>query len=418
MSALDLLGYAIISSKLISDKVKIKKINILSWIIYILLLSTLMGIAGISVQGIYSVIFGSILAMVFIYLLHKRSVKNTIYLYILSTIILLLIQYAIITILTIIGVNMDLNFKSGLLAQISMIFITLIIKRYLSINHIYNFIIKNKIIRYLMLNIFAILFSILLYRYMDMEGVLKDIIVVGTLSMTIIYINFFLLNNGIKNQIEEQKLQTLEKYLPIIDELIVEIRAKQHEFDNHIQALNMITVTSEDYETIINSMKNYIKDINSFTDTTNLIKLDNKILAGFLYSKQKKSKEKNIKFLIDIKDLGFKTNMKDYELIEVIGNLIDNAFETGIDYNNVYLELKEEKDMSVIEVKNKHSYLTNDNIKKIMKVGYSTKLKEGRGYGLPNMKKIISKNGGKIEILNQSISGENYVVFRILLPGI
>lgn len=224
--------------------------------------------------------------------------------------------------------------------------------------------------------------------------------------------------NGIKNQIEEQKLLTLEKYLPIIDELMDEIRAKQHEFDNHIQAINMITITSKDYETIIKSMKKYMREIESFTDTTSLIKLDNKILAGFLYSKLKKSKEINTKLLISIKDFGFKTNLKDYELIEVIGNLIDNAFETGVINNTVFLELRGEKDMSVIEVRNKHSYLVNDTIHKIMKVGYSTKLKNGRGYGLPNIKKIITKHGGRIEVSNELISDENYVVFRILLPRI
>ena len=419
MSALDFLGYMIISRKLISDKIETTKINKYTGIVYVFLLSILMGIVGISDLGIYNVIIGSILVMTLMFLFYKRNMKDTIYIYILSTIILLLIQFTIITILAILNVNMDLNFKSGLIAQFTMISIALIIRKVLPINLLYNYIyIKNKIIKYLILNIFAILFSILLYRYMDMEGVLKDIIVVATLSMAIIYINFFLMNNGIKNQIEDQKLLTLEKYLPIIDELMGEIRSKQHEFDNHIQALNMITVTSEDYETIITSMKKYMKDIDSFQDTTNLIKLDNKILAGFLYSKLKKSQDMNIKFFIDIKDLGFKTNLKDYELIEVIGNLIDNAFETGVIDNIVFLKLKGEKDMSVIEVRNKHSYLDNDTINKIMRVGYSTKLKDGRGYGLPNMKKIITQHAGRIEVSNESISDENFLVFRILLPRI
>ena len=413
MSALDFLGYIIISRKLISDKIETTKINKYTGIVYVFLLSILMGIVGISDLGIYNVIIGSILVMTLMFLFYKRNMKDTIYIYILSTIILLLIQFTIITILAILNVNMDL------IAQFTMISIALIIRKVLPINLLYNYIyIKNKIIKYLILNIFAILFSILLYRYMDMEGVLKDIIVVATLSMAIIYINFFLMNNGIKNQIEDQKLLTLEKYLPIIDELMGEIRSKQHEFDNHIQALNMITVTSEDYETIITSMKKYMKDIDSFQDTTNLIKLDNKILAGFLYSKLKKSQDMNIKFFIDIKDLGFKTNLKDYELIEVIGNLIDNAFETGVIDNIVFIELKGEKDMSVIEVRNKHSYLDNDTINKIMRVGYSTKLKDGRGYGLPNMKKIIILHTGRIEVSNESIKDENFLVFRVLLPRI
>ena len=48
----------------------------------------------------------------------------------------------------------------------------------------------------------------------------------------------------------------------------------------------------------------------------------------------------NINFQIDIKDFGFRTNLKDYELIEVIGNLIDNGFETGVNNNAVFLKLK------------------------------------------------------------------------------
>ena len=150
MSALDFLGYIIISRKLISDKIKTGKINKCTGIVYVFLLSIVMGIVGISDLGIYNVIIGSILVMTLMFLFYRRNMKDTIYIYILSTIILLLIQFTIITILTILGIHMDLNFKSGLIAQFTMISIALIIKRFLPINLLYNYIyIKNKIIKYL-----------------------------------------------------------------------------------------------------------------------------------------------------------------------------------------------------------------------------------------------------------------------------
>ena len=127
MSALDLLGYIIISSKLVSDRIEDGNLNKCKWILYILLLSISMGIVGILELGIYNVIIGSIISMILIYLLYKKNIKDTVYLYILSTIILLLIQYAIITLLTSLGVNMDLNFRSGLIAQFTMISIALVI---------------------------------------------------------------------------------------------------------------------------------------------------------------------------------------------------------------------------------------------------------------------------------------------------
>ena len=59
----------------------------------------------------------------------------------------------------------------------------------------------------------------------------------------------------------KKMLSTYEKYFPVINELMNELRSKQHDFDNHIQAINMITITSTDYNSIVNSMNNYIKDL-------------------------------------------------------------------------------------------------------------------------------------------------------------
>src|SRR5699024_6905745 len=152
-----------------------------------------------------------------------------------------------------------------------------------------------------------------------------------------------------------------------------ELRGKQHEFDNHIQALRMLAITSTDFESIVNSMREYIDDLEEDDELRDLVKLENKVLAGLLYSKIKKAKELDIDFEIIIKNYGFKVELKDYELVEVIGNLINNAFETGVEKNHVVLELKKESDMDVIEVRNKHPYLNMKKIKKTLKEGASTK---------------------------------------------
>ncbi len=78
--------------------------------------------------------------------------------------------------------------------------------------------------------------------------------------------------------------------------------------------------------------------------------------------------------------------------MEIVGNLIDNAFETGgIENNIVILKLKKEKDMNVIEIRNKHPYLNVESINKIFNKGYSTKSSNKRGYGLYNTKEIVKK---------------------------
>ncbi len=252
--------------------------------------------------------------------------------------------------------------------------------------------------------------------FLDMEGAIKNIIIISSISVGIILVNFILINYQLKIENEKQTTLMYEKYLPIIDELMNEIRAKQHEFDNHIQSLRMLATVGGDCEEINYSIKDYIEDIDLNTDTRSLLKLDNKILAGFLFSKIKKSREKNIEFYINIENYGFKTCLKDYELIEIIGNLIDNGFETGVEDNIVILTLKKEGDMNVIEIKNKHPYLKNDLIKYMFTPGYSTKSSSKRGYGLSNVKNILGKNNGNVTVSNESIDDENYVVFKILIP--
>ena len=100
--------------------------------------------------------------------------------------------------------------------------------------------------------------------------------------------------------------------------------------------------------------------------------------------------------------------------MEFIGNLVNNAFETGIDNNSVVIRLSQEKSMNIIEIRNKHPYFKREVIDRIFNMGFSTKSHVGRGYGLYNVGKIIKKYGGETEVFNEEYSGENYLVFKIL----
>jgi signal transduction histidine kinase len=326
------------------------------------------------------------------------------------------VQNLAISLLTVFNVDKALDFQGGLIAQSLIVPILILVYKFIPLNLLLEFINKkNKLFIGLMLNMFIILTSVLIYRYIAMEGLLKDIYMIAILSIGLLFINLVIMKNGLRNEYEEKMLVTYKKYLPIIDELMKELRSRQHEFDNHIQALNMITITSTDYDGIVNSMKKYMEDLDVNNELKGLIKLDNKILAGLLYEKSIKAEENNIDFEIEIKDFEFKTNLKDYELIEVIGNLIDNAFETGVENNRVILSIKSEKNMSAIEIRNLHPYIDSNSLSKFFVPGYSTKSSKGHGNGLPNVKKIIAKNNGLINIKNESIDGDNYIVFSVLL---
>ena len=417
MSLLDLVGILIISNKLISDSnIVYKKKNILLLIGSMVFFSLIIGVTGNSSFQKYGFILGAIVSILFVYFLYKGSLKETIYIYILSTVIVMIIQLLVLVILSLFNIEEILDFKIGLIAQGLVILILLLINKYVRLDLLFKYTYKNnKIYKYITFNMFIILISILVYRYIEMEGLLKDIFIIGIVIIGLLFINLVLIKNGLKNEYEEKMLLTYERYLPIIDELMEALRKKQHEFDNHIQALSMISLTSRDYENIVSSMQNYIEDLELITDE-NLLKIENKVLAGFLYGKTKEAEDSNIKFQIVIENYGFKTSLKDYELVEIIGTLINNAFETEIENNIVILSLKKEEDMNVVEIKNKHPYLNSNTLSQIFKSGYSTKTTANHGYGLYNLKKIITNYDGVIDVLNESINEDNYVVFRVLIP--
>ena len=418
MTMLDGIEYIIISNKLINGNKSPdhEKRKILFYFKNILALSMTAGILSEFLPSRYSIMAISVISMVIMtFILYRKKIKETIYIYLISMIIFLLIQFVVLITLNHLGIELDSSFNDGLIAHTIILPITIAISRFIPINTIFNYVNKNNsVFKYLSLNIFIILISLLSYWYINIDGILKNTIIIAVVLTWVILVNFVLLKNGLKNELEEQQLRIYEEYLPVIDELISEIRKRQHEFDNHIQALKMITVTSEDYESVIGSMKHYMKDLEVTNDLKDLIKIDNKILAGFLYNKIKNAEKLDIEFDIIIRDYEFNTGLKDYELVEVMGNLINNAFETEVEDNYVILTLLKERDMNVIEIKNKHPYLKKENLDKIFSKGFSTKSSTGRGYGLYNVKKIVEKYNGKIEILNKSYRDENYVVFKVL----
>lgn len=413
MAMFDIITYIVILRKMISYEKPNKK----TYIIFTLIFSILVGLSRRYLPGNYGIVMSWLLVMGMVFILYKQSIKQTIYLYITGTIVILLIQFLVIIILYIIGGKIEFIFLDGLVAQSIGLLFAVLTSIYLPINFIFKYIISNKIFKYLALNMLVILFSLLLYWNIDIDGVFKNIISIAVISLGIIYVNFVLIRSGIKGEYEKRQLQTYEKYLPVIDELIDELRIKQHEFDNHIQALKMLVIASTDYESITSSMKDYIKDLQIDTSLGSLIKLNNKVLAGFLYSNIKKAEDLNIRFQIIIEDYGFNVRLKDYELVEVIGNLMNNAFETGVENNVVILELYKEKDMNVIEIRNKHPYLKKENIGKMFNKGFSTKSYSERGFGLYNIKEILKRYGSEIEIFNEIVDEDNYIVFRILSPG-
>ncbi|MNI67684.1 Sensor protein CitS [compost metagenome] len=106
--------------------------------------------------------------------------------------------------------------------------------------------------------------------------------------------------------------------------------------------------------------------------------------------------------------------VKDYELAEILFNLLDNAFDAVSMHDSirrVELVIDKEKENSIIHVKNSGATLKNTNVNEIFKKGFSTKGSQ-RGFGLYNIKSIVDKYGGSIEITTHNYITEFRLVFH------
>ncbi|MEQ8156990.1 MAG: GHKL domain-containing protein [Clostridiaceae bacterium] len=149
-------------------------------------------------------------------------------------------------------------------------------------------------------------------------------------------------------------------------------------------------------------------------DTDYIIQVKDEIIAAIIYNKVCEAKDKYIDFTYEI-DNNVDLEVSDYELSEILNNLLDNAFEAVIKIQaaerKVELKIYREKENKIVEVKNTIAAEEMDQTSMFFNKGFSTKREEGHGYGLYNVKRLIESNKGKIQLVLES----NFIKIKINL---
>lgn len=414
LTTIDIICYILISFKLLE-----KKLCYLKLICYSAAFGILGGIFNYYANGQwYAAIISALIVLGMCYLIFRKSFFETIYIYLISTVIILSIAVLMMIPISFLFTNLDINFKIGLIAQTANFILVLVMLKWIPIHFIYRFVlIKNRVFEYIIINAFVSIFLLLIYWNINIDGVIENLVAATTLSLIIIFINFTILKNSLKNEHALNKLKINEQYLPIIDELISDIRMRQHDFKNHLQALHMMIYAAKDKEDLIKRFEAYNGQLIHKDELNEFLKYSNKIIVGFLYAKKSQAESQNIKFSIQINEPVFESILNDYEWIELFGILIDNAIETGVEENEIIVIIDKEEDMNLLIVKNKHPYLDKEIIHNMFNKGVSSKskTKSSRGYGLYNVKQIVNKYGGSIQAYNEA-GEKNYVVLKALIP--
>ena len=225
-------------------------------------------------------------------------------------------------------------------------------------------------------------------------------------------------------EVLENEIKTYQMYIKPLEELVKEIRARQHEFDNHMNAILNMHYTIDNYEGLVEAQSKYIREMyrDDSRRLTVLLKIRDKILAGFLYSKIKAAKP-FINVDIQVKSLDIISSVSEHSLIEIIGTLVDNAFEACTEeLNDVSIVLDTFGNKLIFEISNNVKGLTLEEISHFFDKGYSTKepkvsggFSSKHGVGLYNAKMIAQRFGGDLSVSLDMDNDVQTITFRVEL---
>ncbi|MBU3074454.1 sensor histidine kinase [Clostridium estertheticum] len=247
----------------------------------------------------------------------------------------------------------------------------------------------------------------------DMMLVINNILELTLTVISVLSVNVFLYFYLIKVELEKKESKVQNKYSEILNNITEDIRARQHDFKNHLNVMYGLIESTKGVELEYN-LKEYIASLNkSMMIMEDIVYIKNPILRAIVYSKLNEANKKNIKFLYNINNLLIR-NLKDYELSEILNNIIDNAFDAldgQIGEKSVSVKTYLEGESNIIEIMNSGITLKPENTKRIFERGFSTKDGNNRGYGLYNAKKIVERTGGKIQLSLE----DGFTIFKLFI---
>ena len=196
--------------------------------------------------------------------------------------------------------------------------------------------------------------------------------------------------------------------------LVDSMRANNHDFTNKLHViLGLIQMEMYDEAT------SYIQNITMVQRET-ISKVMNCInepaIAALLIGKIARASELNVKFVLregcyySSADISLPSEV----LVTVIGNLIENAFESMNDMNydgqkELLFGMYSKPGALLITADDTGSGISDRNISRIFENGFSTK-GSGRGTGLYQVKNLIEAAGGKINVESQEGIGTSFTV--------
>lgn len=199
---------------------------------------------------------------------------------------------------------------------------------------------------------------------------------------------------------DRTELLSLEQELAAAQAGTDTLRAQVHEFRNRLHAiagmaeLGKVEQVREFVHTVMDQLDGRVGEVSA--------QVEDPAVASLLVAKASRADERGVTFrLAEDAYLGPQEPAFSADLVTVVGNLVDNAFDAVDAGGRVEVDLSEEDDRIVVEVSDTGAGIAEEDRDRVFELGWTTKSgsdARSHGFGLALTRMACRRHGGTVTI--------------------
>lgn len=302
---------------------------------------------------------------------------------------------------------------------IIMLCLAWVVMRFMDFELVFGFVTKNSYVLRRVSVLCGVLFVFVILIYKNSKGfsLLNCLLISVILLIVLTFFQQWKIQKEM-SKYQERELRVLKQSKDSFEHLINDVQARQHEFNNQIETLYSMHYVYNTYEELVERQKEYITNATDKNHFNKLLTANcSPVIKGFLYYKFEDIQQQGT--MVDYQiDMGTaETADVEFDILECIGILLDNAREALCDkstISKINFILSQRDGKVIVQVENPAGYLSQSEISMMTMSRYSTK-GDGRGYGLHNIKMIAKRHKGTVLVENKEKAGQNWVSISLEL---